>query len=189
MCEKIQKILLCCSGSVASIKVPLLVEKMKEIANCEIKIVATTRSLHFFSKEDQKLADIKLFQDSDEWSTWHAIGDPVLHIDLSEWADVIVVAPLDANTLSKLALGLSDNLLTCIARAWNVRSGKPFIFCPAMNTHMWEHPITSKHIKTLKDWGYIELPPVSKKLACGYEGIGAMCNVDDIVSFIKTKCG
>src|SRR5262245_20486764 len=70
--------------------------------------------------------------------------DPVLHIELRRWADLLVIAPLDANTLAKLAYGLSDNLLTCLYRAWDRR--RPIVLAPAMNTFMWENPLTDRHL-------------------------------------------
>ena len=57
---------------------------------------------------------------------------------------------------------------TCVVRAWDC--GRPLLFCPAMNTHMWEHPITATQLHTLKGFGYTEIPPISKRLACGDEG-------------------
>ena len=74
-------------------------------------------------------------------------GDPVLHIELRKWADLLIVAPLDANTLAKFALGLSDNCLTCVFRAWDF--AKPVILAPAMNTFMWESPVTLRHLRQL----------------------------------------
>lgn len=62
---------------------------------------------------------------------------------------------------------------------------KPLLFCPAMNTRMWNHPITSKQIAALKEWGYEEIPPINKKLMCGDTGVGAMAEVDTIVQKIK----
>lgn len=129
---------------------------------------------------------MQVFSDSDEWSNWSKIGDPILHIDLRNWADVFVLAPLDANTLGKLANGICDNLLTCIARAWSIDE-KPLIFCPAMNTLMWKHPSTERNITILKEWKYIEVPPIVKKLACGDEGIGALATVESIVSCITAN--
>ena len=111
------------------------------------------------------------------------MGDPVLHIELRNWADIFVIAPLDANTLGKLAYGFCDNLLTCIARAWDIQN-KPLLFCPAMNTLMWHHPSTKRNLDILKDYGYDEIPPISKQLACGEEGIGAMADVANIVQKI-----
>lgn len=64
-------------------------------------------------------ASVSLAGDEDEWRGWKQVGDPVVHIELRRWADVFVIAPLSANTLAKLANGLCDNLVTCVARAWD----------------------------------------------------------------------
>ncbi|XP_007907630.1 phosphopantothenoylcysteine decarboxylase isoform X2 [Callorhinchus milii] len=114
---------------------------------------------------------------------WKKKSDPVLHIDLRRWADLMVIAPLDANTLGKIACGICDNLLTCVVRAWDMK--RPLLFCPAMNTAMWEHPITATQIETLKCFGYIEIPCIAKKLACGDEGYGAMAEVCTIVEKVE----
>ncbi|KAM9061026.1 phosphopantothenoylcysteine decarboxylase isoform X3 [Sarcophilus harrisii] len=114
---------------------------------------------------------------------WKSLSDPVLHIDLRRWADLLVVAPLDANTLGKVASGICDNLLTSVIRAWD--RTKPLLFCPAMNTAMWEHPVTAQHMEQLKGFGYIEIPCVAKKLACGDEGLGAMAEVCTILGKVK----
>jgi len=68
-------------------------------------------------------------QDDEEWHEWAAVGDPVMHIELRSWADCLVVAPLSANTLAKMAAGMCDNLLTCIVRAWDFRD--PLLVRPA----------------------------------------------------------
>jgi len=64
-------------------------------------------------------------QDDDEWRQWKRVGDPVMHIELRRWADVMVIAPLSANTLAKAAGGMCDNLLTCVLRAWDW--GRPLL--------------------------------------------------------------
>ena len=87
-----------------------------------------------------------------------------------------------AGALAKLAAGLCDNLLTCVARAWDF--SKPAIVCPAMNTHMWEHPATAPSVQTLESWGYTVVPPVVKALACGTTGIGAMAHVPTILDAV-----
>ncbi|KAA0197154.1 hypothetical protein HAZT_HAZT001345 [Hyalella azteca] len=131
----------------------------------------------------QQHPTLTLTGDEMEWRAWKGRGDPVLHIQLRRWADVFVIAPLSANTLAKLANGLCDNLLTSVARAWD--PCKPLLFCPAMNTFMYEHPLTARHISTLKDFGYTEVPAISKRLMCGDEGSGAMAEVADVVAAIK----
>uniref|UniRef100_A0A8C0MPF3 Phosphopantothenoylcysteine decarboxylase n=1 Tax=Canis lupus familiaris TaxID=9615 RepID=A0A8C0MPF3_CANLF len=136
------------TGSVAALKLPLLVSRLLDIPGM-----------------------------------WKCRSDPVLHIDLRRWADLMLVAPLDANTLGKVASGICDNLLTCVIRAWDCR--KPLLFCPAMNTVMWEHPITAQQVGQLKAFGYVEIPCVAKKLVCGDQGLGAMAEVGTIVDKVK----
>ncbi|KAJ3289165.1 hypothetical protein HK104_007685 [Borealophlyctis nickersoniae] len=167
------RILVGATGSVASIKVPLLVKKIKEVfeGGVEIRIVATTYALHFFKPAD--VEPVEVFTDASEWEAWQKISDPVLHIELRNWADAMVIAPLDANTLAKVANGMCDNLLTCILRAWDDR--RPVIVCPAMNTYMWDHKFTARHLKLLKGMlRYTVVQPISKTLACGDTGVGAM---------------
>ncbi|PRP73159.1 putative leucine-rich repeat receptor-like protein kinase [Planoprotostelium fungivorum] len=168
------KILLGLSGSVASIKVRELCIALTQFA--EVKVIATKSALHFF--DFSTLPNIQAFhRDEDEWN-WKQRGDPVLHIELRKWADVLIIAPLSANTLAKLSNGLCDNLLTCVARAWDFRN--PLIVAPAMNTLMWEHPLTSKQLDTLEGWGVTVIQPVTKTLMCNDTGRGAMASVDDI---------
>src|SRR6266498_2635001 len=93
-----------------------------------------------------------LILDEDEWpgraeGERYSRGDAVAHIELRKWADAFVVAPLDANTLAKLAVGLCDNCLTCVWRAWDVT--RPVVLAPAMNTLMWQHPFTRRHLRSL----------------------------------------
>lgn len=98
------------------------------------------------------------------------------------------MAPLDANTLAKLANGLCDNLLTCICRAWlhPVDNGqrRELLVCPAMNTAMWNHPITKTHLEVLRSWGFQVLPPIEKVLVCGDAGMGAMAEVECIAQAV-----
>ncbi|KGL83454.1 Phosphopantothenoylcysteine decarboxylase, partial [Tinamus guttatus] len=145
--------------------VPLLVSQLLEIPGLEVKVVTTERAKHFYNAQE---IPVTLYSDEDEWQLWKGRSDPVLHIELRRWADLMVVAPLDANTLAKLANGICDNLLTCVIRAWDL--SKPLLFCPAMNTAMWEHPLTAQHREQLKGFGYTEVPCVVKKLVCGDEG-------------------
>jgi phosphopantothenoylcysteine decarboxylase len=73
-----------------------------------------------------------------------------------------------------------------VARAWDFGSSKKIVFAPAMNTKMWEHPVTSPQLETLKSWGYLEVPPIAKMLACKTFGMGAMAEASTIVDKIIT---
>ncbi|KAH8585107.1 uncharacterized protein ELE39_003498 [Cryptosporidium sp. chipmunk genotype I] len=180
---KKRNILIGVTGSVAAIKVDEFVKRLKEIVisnkiEIEIKIVATDSAKNFLN---DSILDL-LVKCQDEFSSWVNIGDDILHINLRQWADLYIILPLTANTLAKLSNGLCDNLLTNIARAWDFK--KPIIVCPAMNTFMWEHPITLMQINTLISFGYKVVFPIEKKLACGEYGMGGMQEVEKIIEKI-----
>ena len=99
------------------------------------------------------------------------------HISFADEADIMVIAPATANTVSKIATGVCDNLLTSIACAFR----KPVIIAPAMNCNMWDNPIVQENLNKLH---YTILEPESGYLACGYEGKGRLCSLDKI--FNKT---
>ncbi|KAK6179675.1 hypothetical protein SNE40_011983 [Patella caerulea] len=175
-------VLVGCTGSVASLKIPLLIEELAKSTDIEIdvKLISTEHALHFFDKSSVKEG---VLTDVDEWNDWQKRGDPVLHIELRRWADLMLIAPLDANTLAKISNGICDNLLTCVVRAWDL--SRPLLFAPAMNTYMWNHPLTSKQINILKEeFQYIEIPCIEKTLICGDTGKGAMAEVSTIVSVV-----
>ncbi|KAI8612495.1 hypothetical protein BC830DRAFT_1171011 [Chytriomyces sp. MP71] len=189
-----RNLLIGCTGSVASLKIPALVEAIQSHPDWDvsIKVIATAHALHFFDRAHTESRGVPVLTEEDEWKTWTKKTDPVLHIDLRNWADAILVAPLDANTLGKLANGLCDNLLTCILRAWDAT--KPVLIAPAMNTHMWNHPLTAMHLNFVsKTLQYEVTPPISKLLACGDTGVGAMAEVSDLVlkleaAFARDQC-
>ncbi|XP_051513088.1 phosphopantothenoylcysteine decarboxylase [Myxocyprinus asiaticus] len=173
------RVLVGLTGSVAALKAPLLVTQLLEIPGVDVRVVTTDHATHFY---DFAEVPVPVYTDKDEWEMWSKRSDPVLHIELRRWADLLVIAPLDANTLGKIASGICDNLLTCVVRAWDTT--RPLLFCPAMNTAMWQHPITAQQVATLKGFGYIEIPCIAKKLVCGDEGKGAMAEVSTIVDAI-----
>ncbi|CAH8565739.1 unnamed protein product [Heterobilharzia americana] len=190
------KLLLGVTGSVAAIKIPCLIEKLQEIG-FEIRLVITSNAVNFISISS---LTVPVYQDENEWSDWREYKNSVLHIQLRNWADVLLLAPLSANSLAKMAYGLADNLLTTITRAWWFpnedispnsnsygESMKPVYFAPAMNTSMWQHPFTYEHIERLTEklhWKCIH--PIQKKLFCGEIGVGAMAEVEDIVNCLKS---
>lgn len=166
----IKNILVGFSGSVAS---KLHIKLINSLINSgfNVKSVYTKSALMFI---DRPLGEC----DTEE--TYYLEKNAVQHIDYRNWADMLLIAPLSANTLAKIANGICDNLLTNIARCWDFQ--KDFIVCPAMNTLMYQHPITSEHLNKLKSWGVRVIDPVEKKLFCGESGIGAMEDVNKITS-------
>lgn len=101
--EPKKNILIGCTGSVATIKLSLLVAKLLENKRLEVQVVATEHAKHFFKREELP-SNVAVFFDENEWSAWQKRSDPVIHIELAKWADLFVIAPLDANTLTKLAV-------------------------------------------------------------------------------------
>lgn len=164
------------TGSVATV----LNDKIRQSYNLvsfDTKFIATNNSFQISSVGEA-------YTDSSEWFVYRE-EKKVLHIELVKWADVFVIAPLSANTLAKIANGICDNLLTCVARAWDFE--KPFIVAPAMNCNMMSHPIYKEHIDKIKSWGIKVVEPQSKKLFCGDYGSGAMAQISDIIEEILSK--
>lgn len=180
-------VLLCVTGSVAAVRRgPLYTAIMASPSVSSCVILSTESATRFPDTPPLPPSAITLC-DADEDVSWRALGDPVLHIQLRDWADVLVLAPLSANTLAKLSLGLCDNLVTCVARAW--RPEKAVVVAPAMNTAMWEHPATRRHISALTDGDFGAVvhivAPVEKTLACGDTGVGAMAPPSAIAEAVR----
>ncbi|KAF9468643.1 flavoprotein [Collybia nuda] len=176
-------ILLITTGSVASVKAPLIVNELLGYENVRVEVVATKPSLAFFTKDDIVAAGSRVWTDEDEWNGNFKIGDPILHIELRRWADIVLVSPCSANTLSKIAHGLCDNLVTSLMRALSPET--PTYIFPAMNTLMYEHPLTAEHIRIVRDVvRYNVVGPIGKGLACGDVGLGAMTEWRDIVKIV-----
>jgi len=188
------RILWACTGSVATVKVPEAVLELLSQGH-HVKVVTTKHGLIMLhggpaqkynptAYADFLKAQVQVVTDEDEWPKNYQVGkDPVLHIELRKWADVLVIAPLSANSLAKLAYGFCDNLLTCVVRAWDIN--RPIVIAPAMNTLMWENPHTAKHLSMLPAY-FIFVPPIEKTLACNDTGVGAMAAVADICSKVTS---
>ncbi|MBE6162169.1 MAG: phosphopantothenoylcysteine decarboxylase [Streptococcus equinus] len=106
----------------------------------------------------------------------------VNHIELAKKADLFVLAPASANTLAKLAHGMADNIVTATALALPAET--PKLIAPAMNTKMYDNPLTQRNIRILKEVGYQEIEPRSSLLACGDIGRGALAEQDAILERI-----
>lgn len=189
-------VLLCCSGSVATLKIPELITKIVALGRIKIRVVCSSKAAYHFLERSKtynlhyynefiKLGGYDLIIDEyDEWA-WNQIGDPVLHIELRKWADIIVVAPASADLIAKAASGISDSLLLSVLRAWDFKNhNKPCILCPAMNSLMWDHPSTRESIDKLEKWGWIVVGPATKKLACNDTGKGALEEVNNIIQVV-----
>lgn len=206
-------LLLAASGSVATIKLPSIVAALSHHTNLSVRIILTKSAQNFLAGQSaeqpalEALNDVRnvdgIYLDEDEWSKPWTRGGGILHIELRRFAHILVIAPLSANSLAKMTMGLADNLLLSVVRAWDTtgeiegaEKRKRIIVAPAMNTAMWRHPITKKQLRVLEeDWGvggkddgWVEvLRPVEKELACGDVGDGAMTEWKDIVSVIEQR--
>jgi len=166
-------------GQINDVNSPQIEKKIPYVTNIRCFVVLTASANHFIDEETIRsgfkkfkrieLADI--YQDKDEWST-NLNNREVLHIQMREKLDSIVVIPCSAHTLAKLANGLCDNLLTCVLRAWDF--SKPLLLFPTMNTRMWEHPFTQEHLKKLRSIGYRISLPEEGRLFCGDVGMGRL---------------
>ena len=189
-------LLLSASGSVATIKLPLIISFFAKYSDLSIRIVLTRAASHFLagqSPEQPILSSVAqlpnvdgIYLDEDEWLAPWTRNSKILHIELRRWAHILAIVPMSANLLGKISGGLCDDLLTCVVRAWDVK--RPIIVAPAMNTTMWEHPATAKQIAVLTEWDWFQiLMPQVKELACGDVGQGAMRDWDEVVAVIEER--
>lgn len=159
------------TGGIAAYKICELIRKFKK-NGANVKVVATPNSLNFVTKLTlQNLSQNEVYVQEFDVKKWKPE-----HISLADEADVMVIAPATANTISKIAQGVADNLLTSIACAFS----KKMIIAPAMNCNMWNNPIIQENITKLKSLGVEILEPESGFLACGYIGKGRLCSIDKI---------
>lgn len=108
------------------------------------------------------------------------------HVNWAKWAEAVVVAPASANTLARIACGLADDALSTVLLA--IPAGVPILLAPAMNTAMWTHPATMRNLRWIAELGrYAVLDPVSKRLACGDVGPGALAPVDELVAWVEAR--
>jgi phosphopantothenoylcysteine decarboxylase len=184
------KILIGITGSVAGKLTPKL-HKMLTQRGHEVRLVFTQKGKFFVDKNFLFFVpmlnnkNIIWFDESSEFfgATYDDNLRIIKHIELRDWADVFLICPCSANTMSKISVGICDNLLTSIFRAWDFN--KPIFIAPAMNTKMWEHPVTGNSLKIIESWGVRVIQPVVKKLACGETGVGALADLDFIVKEIE----
>ena len=170
-------ILICLSGSISAFKAASLASALKKKGH-NVKTVATESALKFVGPAalegitgEPVLTD--MFNPSHE----------IPHINLSEWADLIIVYPASATTIARLRMGLAEDLLSAISLSNNFR--KPYWISPAMNINMLQHPAVVENLKILKDWGAKIIDPAEGVLACGTIGKGRAPEPEDMVRMIE----
>ena len=172
-----RKILLVICGGISAYKSLELIRLLKK-RGAEIKTILTTNAKEFVTPLSvASLSKEKVYDD-----LFNAENEAEMdHISLSRWADVILVAPATANTISKLSAGSSDDLASTVILA----SDKNIFLTPAMNVRMWEHPSTKQNLNKLRSYGYKIIGPEVGDMACGEFGEGKMTEPRDILETIE----
>lgn len=173
------KIVVAITGSIAAYKAAHLVRLLKK-AECEVRVVMTKGAKAFIAPMTlQALSGHPVVDDILDPAHEMGMG----HIELSRWADQIIIAPCSANMLAKLAHGLADDLVSAMCLA----SPKPIHIAPSMNRLMWSHPMTVHNVQTLTDSGrYVMIAPESGEQACGEVGEGRMAEPEHIAVRLMT---
>jgi phosphopantothenoylcysteine decarboxylase len=167
------------TGSIAAYKAAELASLLTKQGH-EVHVVMTADAQRFitpvtFKPLSRHPVVTDLYDDQDGWKP--------AHIEIADQADLLLVAPATANTLAKLALGLADDALSCIALALNPAAR--VLIAPAMNGKMWLHPATQQNVGTLKSRGAEFIGPEEGLLSCGYEGIGRLWPVNRVADRVS----
>lgn len=169
-------ILIGITGGIAAYKICELIRKFKK-SGANVKVICTPNALNFVTKLTlQNLSQNEVYVQEFDIKEWKPE-----HISLADEADIMLIAPATANTISKIANGYADNLLTSVACAFN----KKMIIAPAMNCNMWKNEAIQENIKRLKNRGIEILEPEKGFLACGYIGKGRLCSLDTIYQAVE----
>ncbi|WP_392532115.1 bifunctional phosphopantothenoylcysteine decarboxylase/phosphopantothenate--cysteine ligase CoaBC [Nostoc sp. C117] len=177
---KLNRVLIAVGGGIAAYKICELISTLFK-TGVEVRVVLTHSAQQFITPLTvATLSRHQAYTDNDFWQANHSRP---LHIDLGEWADIIVIAPLTANTLAKLAYGMADNLLTNTVLA----STCPVLLAPAMNTDMWEQLSVQRNWQQLLiDSRYHGMNTASGLLACDRVGAGRMAEPAEILAHIES---
>ena len=169
-----KKIVLGVTGSIAAHKAADLASLLTK-AKCEVRVVMTADAQRFITPLPFKTLTrhpvvTDLYDETEDWKP--------THIELADAADLLLIAPATANVIAKLAQGLADDALTCIALALNPDAR--ILIAPAMNGKMWLHAATQANVALLKKRGAEFIGPDEGMLSCGYEGVGRLWPVEKI---------
>jgi phosphopantothenoylcysteine synthetase/decarboxylase len=162
------------TGSIAAYKAAELTSLLTK-QGCDVHVVMTADALRFITAVSFKTLSRRpvvtdLYDDEEGWQP--------THIKLADEADLLLIAPATANTIAKLALGLANDALSCVALALNAQAR--ILIAPAMNGKMWLHPATQQNVATLKARGAEFIGPEKGLLSCGYEGLGRLWPVEQV---------
>ncbi|GMB08513.1 phosphopantothenate-cysteine ligase /phosphopantothenoylcysteine decarboxylase [Thermolongibacillus altinsuensis] len=172
-----KNVLLCVTGGIAVYKAAALTSKLVQ-AGANVKVIMSEAACHFVTPLTfQALSKNEVYVDTFDEKKPNVIA----HIDLADWADLVLVAPATANTIGKLANGIADNMLTTTLLATKA----PIWIAPAMNVHMYDHPAVQENMKKLMSFGYRFIEPAEGLLACGYVGKGRLEEPETIVALLE----
>ncbi len=178
MSLKGKKVLLCVSGGIAVFKAAALTSKLYQ-TGAEVKVLMTKSATEFVTPLTfQTLSRNDVYKDTFEEKDPTAVA----HIDVADWADLVLIAPATANIIGKLANGISDDMMSTTLLATEA----PVWVAPAMNVHMYDHPAVKKNMDVLRSFGCHFLEPGEGLLACGYVGKGRMAEPEDILATLET---
>ena len=171
-----KKILICISGGIAAYKINYLIRNLIK-KGAEVQILMTPSAEHFVSKLTlSTLSKKPVFSEFySENGTWNN------HVEFALWADLIVVAPCTANTLSKMVHGICDNLVI----ATYLSAKCPIFIVPAMDLDMYQHPSTRQNLEMAEDFGHFIIPAEDGELASGLSGQGRMAEPETIAEKIE----
>lgn len=173
--SKNKKILLGVTGSIAAYKSAEIIRRLSELGY-KLSVVMSKEAERFITPLTLgSLCGEKVYRDLFDDDAWR-----MRHISLAKETDIFLIAPATAHVVGKMANGLADDLITCIAMA----TKSQIIIAPAMNDQMFKNKIVQGNIKKLKDLGMIFVSPIEGKLACGIFGEGHLAEVDDIVKAV-----
>jgi len=171
-----KNILLCVSGGIAVYKAVALVSKLSQ-AGFQVKVIMTASARQFVNPLSfQVMSKNDVYYDTFDEKDSNVIA----HIDLADWADLILVAPATANVIGKLANGIADDMVTTTLLATTA----PVWLAPAMNVHMYEHPAVKRNLAQLAADGYQFIEPSEGFLACGYVGKGRLEEPEKITAIV-----
>jgi len=175
-----EKIIIGVTGGISAYRIPDLAGALIKNGH-EVRVVMTQNAKRFITP--LTLATLSKNPVLDDDSEWLPDGR-IKHIELAKWASMLVVAPATANTINKMANGITDNLLTSIYMA--LPKETKIVVCPAMNTKMWENPVTQDSLRriSINPRLYIVIPEEGL-LACGDYGMGKLPSVRKIVEEIE----
>jgi phosphopantothenoylcysteine synthetase/decarboxylase len=172
--KKNKLIVLGVTGSIAAHKAADLASQLTK-QRCDVRVVMTADAQRFITALPFKTLSrhdvvTDLYAEEEGWQP--------THIQLADAAALLLIAPATANVIAKLANGLADDALTCIALALNSKA--KILIAPAMNGKMWLHPATQQNVAMLKSRGAEFIGPEEGLLSCGYEGIGRLWPVEKV---------